>query len=57
MSAVENARQQIMLLVVEYKQLYTELQTDPIHELLDAINNEMRPHFATLDATNEKLVK
>jgi hypothetical protein len=55
-SAVENARHQIKLLAVEYNQLYTERQTEPIRERLDAINNEMIPHFATLDAANEKLV-
>ena len=56
-SAVENARKQIKLLVEEYTQLcQTGARTDAARERMDAINNEMIPHFATPDAANEKLV-
>lgn len=57
MSPVENARKQIKLLVEEYTQLcQAGARTDTARERMDAINNEMIPHFATLDAANEKLV-
>ena len=56
-SAVENAREQIKLLLEEYTQLcQTGARTDAARGRMDAINNEMIPHFATLDAANEKLV-
>ena len=53
---VDNAREQIILLVEEYTRLCKVLQTDAIRERMNDINNEMIPHFATLDAADEKLV-
>ncbi len=55
--SVDNAREQIMLLVEEYTRLCKVLQTDSVRQRMNDINNEMIPHFAILDAANEKLVK
>ena len=52
MSAVENAREQIKLLVEEYKRLCFVTHTDAVQQCMNDINNEMIPHFATLDAAN-----
>jgi hypothetical protein len=56
LSPIDNAREQIILLVEEYTQLCKMIQTNATRERMDAINNEMIPHYATLNAANEKLV-
>ena len=56
LSHIDNAREQIKLLAEEYKRLCFVTHTDAVRQRMNEINNEMRPHFATLDAANEKLV-